>query len=1021
MIRIARVFSDLRFLALVLLCVGIGPAVGQTLPHKSYTSANGLGNDYIDGIVRDSRGFMWFCTGEGLSRFDGYEFKTYSTVDGLPHRSVNDLIEADDGTFLVATSDGLAVFDPYGTAAEPAPGQQQPRPMFRTMRRTEAPFDKFPFRVNALSRLPDGRILVTATRAVYFISKSGPEWQFERLDFDAWHRPSFEFSRAIPDKRGNIWIGTSDGIWWLEPNATEPVQISKIAPLSLFIDRHDYLWAGIGAGDGALTRFRYDPGTQRPVFDRTFRISDGLPGENWFHDFTETSDGKLWVATSSGVAEFRPEAGPDDKSFVLISKTKTTALGEDSGGNLWLGTSDRGAIKITRRGLVLFELEERQPYLSPSSIFTTPDGSVYVTSSDNDLFRFDGTGFVEANPFRFLARSWGWNQLDLRSKIDGEWWIPGHNGLFQYPAVDFRSLSRTPPKKIYSERDGLPANDIFRVFEDSRGDVWFSHISKPGLMRWIRREEKVQVYDEDDGHPGIAAPTAFGEDSAGNLWIGYYLGGAARFRNGKFETYPAPAILPPSLVNAFHRDSRGRLWMGVSNGGVFEIENPDGDRPGFRQISIAEGLSSVQVNCITEDKLGRIYVGTAKGINRIDPETGRIKVFSQDDGLPGANISRCAADANGDLWFAQRFTIARMTPETGENAPPPPVFISEVRANGALVRKLSELGETAVEDIRLETDQRRVQIGFFSLAFGTGEKITYQYRIDSGEWSDPITERTIVLNQSPGSFRFEVRALNSQGIASGSPAYLTFSIAYPVWQRWWFLALLAIVIGLIIYLIYRYKVTRILELERVRTRIATDLHDDIGSSLSQIAILSEVARQRKDTTEPLDLIAQTSRETLDSMSDIVWAINPSKDSLHDLLQRMRRFASEVFDAQDVAASFDFPEDGTATALGANVRREVYLMFKECVNNVAKHAAASNVEIRVRLAHNRLTVRVADDGRGFHVPALDEHATHEGFGGNGLVNLRRRALNLGGEIRIESSVGQGSVIEFEVPLDRSWLF
>ena len=240
-----------------------------------------------------------------------------------------------------------------------------------------------------------------------------------------------------------------------------------------------------------------------------------------------------------------------------------------------------------------------------------------------------------------------------------------------------------------------------------------------------------------------------------------------------------------------------------------------------------------------------------------------------------------------------------------------------------------------------------------------------------------------------------------------------------------------------VYAAARYRVARAVDLERVRTRIATDLHDDIGASLSQIAILSEVVTQRvghiggtgplvggggnggndaaaagrASVTQPLAMIANTSREMVDSMSDIVWAINPQKDHLHDLKQRMRLFASDMLSARDIR--FRFEAHGADLRLGADLRREVYLIFKECVNNLAKHSGGTEADIELRSEGDWLTFRITDNGRGFN-PA---QATDGGQsrGGHGLGGMRRRAEALGGTFAIESAPGEGTIVTLRVPV------
>lgn len=203
----------------------------------------------------------------------------------------------------------------------------------------------------------------------------------------------------------------------------------------------------------------------------------------------------------------------------------------------------------------------------------------------------------------------------------------------------------------------------------------------------------------------------------------------------------------------------------------------------------------------------------------------------------------------------------------------------------------------------------------------------------------------------------------------------------------------------------------------MRTRIATDLHDDIGASLSQIAILSEVVGRKvggdgSTVAEPLAQIAGTSREMVDSMSDIVWAINPRRDHLEDLAQRMRRFADDLLSARDIALLFRAPDANQRLHLGADLRREVYLVFKEAVNNAAKYASCTRVEVKLRVAGGWLVLRVADDGRGFDPSAFPNG--RGGMGGHGLASMRRRAGSLGGTLEVESAPGRGTAVTLKVP-------
>jgi signal transduction histidine kinase len=283
-----------------------------------------------------------------------------------------------------------------------------------------------------------------------------------------------------------------------------------------------------------------------------------------------------------------------------------------------------------------------------------------------------------------------------------------------------------------------------------------------------------------------------------------------------------------------------------------------------------------------------------------------------------------------------------------------------------------------------------------------------------------------------------VRAINADGVVGDRPAIVSFRILAPVWLRWWFIALVVLVIGVFFYSLYRYRMAhleqvnvalteaklaeenlrksreeRLMELERVRKRIATDLHDDIGSSLTRISLLSEVAqRQGRQVETPaggsLSVIAGLSRELVDTMSDIVWAINPERDHLGDLTQRMRHFAGDVFNARGIDFKFRFPDSERDVRLGANVRRELFLIFKEAVNNAVRHSECTEAEIEFRVAVGQgLFLKLSDNGHGFDVSGKS--------GGHGLASMRARTEGLGGKIEVVSAPDEGSVLTFRIPL------
>jgi hypothetical protein len=342
--------------------------------------------------------------------------------------------------------------------------------------------------------------------------------------------------------------------------------------------------------------------------------------------------------------------------------------------------------------------------------------------------------------------------------------------------------------------------------------------------------------------------------------------------------------LPAGLIRGIYLDHASRLWVATGEGGVSRIDNPAAERPRFITYNTANGLSSNQATAITEDQWGRIYIGTGRGLDRLDPASGQIRHYTTADGLASNFINVALRDREGALWFGTLEGLSRLIPQPDPEASPPPVLIGSLRIAGAPY-PISELGVAEVTGLELGASQNRVSIDFFGLGLAAGETLHYQHNLEGADsdWSALDDQRTVnYANLAPGRYRFLVRAISASGATSPAPAVVAFKILPPVWRRWWFLSLAALSAGLLGYVLYRHRVARLIALERIRTRIATDLHDDIGASLSRVAILSEVVKHQTGslnlrTHQALTQIADSARGLVDSMSDIVWSVDPRRD------------------------------------------------------------------------------------------------------------------------------------------------
>ena len=492
--------------------------------------------------------------------------------------------------------------------------------------------------------------------------------------------------------------------------------------------------------------------------------------------------------------------------------------------------------------------------------------------------------------------------------------------------------------------------------------------------------------------------------------------------------------VPAGKINDLYLDGAGRLWIGSSRGGISRIDDPAAEHPTFLSYTTAQGLSSNYASAIVEDLFGRIYIGTGQGLDRLDPATGRIRHFTTADGLAPGIIGAAFRAHNGELWFGTAQGLSRFVPEPRQvSTTRVPIMLTGLRIADQ-VQNVSAIGETELRLSDLAASGNQLQIDFVGLSFAFGESLRYQYRLEGTDkdWGAPTIQRTVnYANLAPGRYRFLVRALTADGRVSETPAIVVFNVRPHFWQRWWFIMVVVFAAGMIVYAFYRYRVRRLLEIAGMRTRIATDLHDDIGANLTRISLLSEIAKQRfhfhideaaendresarKENgfeNNPLVSISRIARESVSSMSDIVWSIDPDHDTLLDLTRKMRQHADEVFTLRDIDLQFNAASTKESLRVGVDVRRDLLLIFKEAVNNAARHSRCARVAIDLRVAGSTLLLDIVDDGLGF-----DDSMESEG---QGLRSMKRRAKALSGTLEIKSSPGAGTSVRFSVPVANAW--
>lgn len=1013
--------------------------LAERLPIKSYTTADGLAHNEVNKIVRDSRGFLWFCTSEGLSRFDGYNFTNFGIDQGLPHRVVNDFLETKSGELWVATNAGLVRFDPRGT-----PSSQV---VFDTDKQTRAPMfsvvvpedtDRNARTFTVLLEGKDGTIWAGTNKYLYRLVNQGGGSELNRVDLGIGNPNQTSVLDLLEDRQGNLWVASFSGVFRFHANG-QVTHLTKKSGLpdenvhDLIEDHLGRIWAGTRLA--GFFRFADQIVDGQPPVAAVYNIKAGMTTD-WVFQVFESADNQLWIATNKGLVEFTPESGHQPATFRAytrrngLSYQEITSVVQDIAGNIWLGTNSAGAMRLARSGFVTYD--ERDGIVAVNTIFEDGSGSLCfrgailddqrrnafdgishnLLSANSESFYprfgcFDGEQFEWFKPAGKFESGWVVEQSVTRS-VQGEWWIGGGDGLYRFPSFEkFSEIKTRPALNLFTPNDGLSSPQIFRVFADSKGDVW---ISSFGLAHWERASGALTNLVGKYGLPSGPQdyPRSFGEDRAGNVWIGF-ITGVARYSNGQFRYFSAADGFPPGAVMHVYADSAGRLWLGSSRSGLIRIDQPYSDKPTFKVYTTREGLSSNSTEVIVEDLAGRIYVATGRGIDQLDPRSERFRHFTIADGLAPGTIVAAFRDSRGTLWFGTQRGLSRFASVPEEQATPPRILITSVRVADE-TKTISALGESEINLPDIDPGRNQLQVGYVALNFSPGEVLRFQYKLGNADWSAPSEQRTLNLaSLSPGQYQLHLRAVSSLGSFSVNPAVIHFVVLRPVWQRWWFIALVVVALMILVYAIYRARLARIVELSNVRTRIATDLHDDIGANLTKISVLSEVARQKGEEDGTLGSIARISRESVAAMSDIVWAINPERDHLNDLVRRMRRHAEETCLPNDIELEFIAPDD-SRLRLGIEARRTLYLIFKEAINNAARHSGCWRIEVQLTVTRDNVLLEVKDNGLGFEQADEGE--------GNGLLSMKRRANEAGGKLKIVSGSGNGTLVQVRLPYSQS---
>lgn len=1000
-IRSGLIFS---FTASTILTLSALPTSAQQFQLRHYGVVDGLAHGAVISIYQDKKGYIWFSTREGLSRFDGYSFVNYGEHDGLGNPLINDVTEDQQGRLWVATN-GAGVALRLNEIDEKSAQKFKTFPVVDRGKADPA---------NAVNRL-----LVDAQNSLWALTDGGlfraslsdPQLKFDAVRSDL---PKYQTLAALQDRAGNLWFGYGNELVEISGGRLinhGAVDHGRSTPSEIVSIVEDHAGRILVADLHGMYEFA---AAAWPQSAQWRRIEFDLKPKQNIRNLLIDSAGDLYIGTDSGLVK-RTSDGREIQISQGLGAFVVYDLLEDRDFNIWISAWANGVYKLGGEMVVKYTNSDGSN-IRFADVFA--DGDVLKSTAGADVIELaDGSNRREAS----LIFPPAINYSVEVSKVKQDWFgnaLGGHYGKFRRMALRLRNGRELPLTALASLED-LGRGVAF--YEDRNGKIWVNRSETDGrVFRVDLSRPGHPVFESLDAEfHDIGYGVQMVDDTNGGIWMATAKR-LCRIRQEKFSCLQPGDGLPEIDPRSLFVDSRGWLWIGQRYKGVSMTKDPSAEHPSFTQYSTANQLLSDSAWAFTEDDQGRVYVGTGKGLSRFDPGDNSWQHFTSKDGLAGDDIRSFCKDRQGNIWIGGE-GVTRFNPRAEHKASqPPPIYISRVSIMGKDLA-LPETGTSVVAPLQLAASRNNLTIDFVGVQFLGEDNLLYQHKLEGADadWSAPAKPRSVsYASLSPGSYRFLVRSRDRNGLIS-SPAVFEFRILQPIYLRWWFVGLVILAVGAVAFVLYRYRVRQLLELERVRTRIATDLHDDIGASLSRVAILSEVERQQNvghtsESEERLAEIANSARALVDSMSDIVWSVDPRRDDLGNVITRIRQFGADVFEAQGIDWEMHVTPDLEHTKLTPEQRRDIFLICKEALNNVARHADCRRATLSLRVSDQKILVEIKDDGRGL-LPApalvLDEPAGH------GLLNMRARAARLGGRLDIATAGDRGTLLNLSVPLHR----
>lgn len=972
-------------------------------PLKIYTNKDGLPQNAIISMAVDSIGKLWVGTQDGAAYYNGRIWKTVNVPGHITSNYIQTIKVAHDGAIWFGVlRDGIYRYKDdkweYWGVKEGLPSN-------------------YILRIYEQISNPEQSIIWVGTNngAARYING---KWEiFSEADNSELTGNIIYDIYETTD--GKIWFTTNKGIsvyyndtWEI---VTIPFNLKQKQIYRIMQSRDGAMWFG---GDGILLKF----------MNNSWQLFSfkGSGTSDVVNAIFQSKKGDVWLGTHSGVFNIEYDVISNKESLKFVNLRSNSqkkdeilvwCIGETSDGSLWFGTF---------LGLFRYIEGKWQSVTKYMDVERGGTNCIWEKSCNEFWFGTENGLVTYQNGVWSSKKNISGSILALFKSSDGAMWV----------SVLFKGVHKYQNNKwtTFTRDNGLAENSNWFIYQTSDGAMWFG--SDAGVAKY--KNNNWQKFTKADG---LADNTVLCmlERRDSSLWFGT-TSGITVFKDGKQKKITTQDGLSGNVISAIFENSDSNenangIWFATMGGGVSKFNPESGKWQIFNSNTIPK-LSNNSVYRIEKDKKGRLYFLTSNMITRFTfLNTGQIvtDIFSTEDGLPNnEGISSASfVDCSGRIWMGTTEGAAFYDPDTEA---------SDHTQKTVIIENISipnfPTNKTVESNISLSHNQNNLLFEFALLSFFREHETTYStqligYDAEPSIWKTDYKKE--YTNLPDGSFIFKVWGKDYAGNIS-SPVEFSFHITPPWWKTWWFQVLSLLLFLVLIYVSVKIIIARkekkqlaILEkkqlIERERFRISKDMHDTIGSSLTRIAMLSdrvsnsfEGNRNVKDETNTIktriNSIGLISREIIDEMNEIIWSLSPKHDDLNSLIFYLHHYINKMLEQTTIKTNFNFPESTEESKLSPEVRRNIFLIFKEAVNNLVKYSKASTVFVSFFIENKKLMFEIKDDGVGFSESYLPNKKVPR----FGLSNMKERANSIGALLTVESMTGKGTSIKFSIKLE-----